>query len=91
MIKVLLEGPLLTKSGYGEHARLVYRSISKNKNLDIFINPLNWGTCSWALPDEQMGECINKFRSYSRFCESNKQNPDYAIQIHVGIPIPTVE
>ena len=86
MIKVLLEGPVLTKSGYGEHARLVYRSISKNKNLDIFINPLNWGTCSWALPDEQMGECINKFRSYSRFCESNKQNPDYAIQIHVGIP-----
>ena len=48
MIRVLLEGPILTNSGYGEHTRLVYKSLSEDENVDIFVNPLSWGkTSSW--------------------------------------------
>ena len=48
-MRVLLEAPILTKSGYGEHAKLVYKALSQNNNLDIFVNALNWGTCSWKV------------------------------------------
>ena len=40
MIRVLLEAPILTKSGYGEHSRLVYKALSERKDLEIMINPL---------------------------------------------------
>lgn len=86
MIRVLLEAPILTKSGYGEHARLVYRSLCENQELDIFINPLNWGTCSWETPNEKVLSCINKYKAYSAHCDQTKQKQEYSIQIHVGIP-----
>ena len=85
-MRVLLEAPILTKSGYGEHARLVYKALSQNPNLDIFINPLNWGTCSWETASEDVFACINKFRSYHAHCENSKQKQEYSLQVHVGIP-----
>jgi glycosyltransferase involved in cell wall biosynthesis len=46
--KVLLKGPLLTRSGYGEHARFVLRSLRSRPDLyDVFIQPLQWGQTSW--------------------------------------------
>ena len=46
--KVLLKGPLLTRSGYGEQARFALRSLRSQPDLyDIFIQPLQWGKTSW--------------------------------------------
>jgi len=46
--KVLIVGPILTQSGYGEHARMVYRALKSREDLfEIFINPTNWGQTSW--------------------------------------------
>ena len=47
--KVLLKGPLLTRSGYGEQARFALRSLRSREDLfDIFIQPLQWGKTSWT-------------------------------------------
>lgn len=86
MIKVLLEAPILTRSGYGEHARLVFQSLALSDNLDIYINPLNWGTCTWESPNSFISQCIGKFRQYSQYCQNNNQKQEYMMQIHVGIP-----
>ena len=41
--KVLLKGPLLTRSGYGEQARFALRSLRSREDLfDVFIQPLQW-------------------------------------------------
>ena len=46
--KILLKGPLLTRSGYGEQARFALRSLKSREDLfDIFIQPLQWGKTSW--------------------------------------------
>ena len=46
--KILLKGPLLTRSGYGEQARFALRSLrAHEENFDIFIQPLQWGKTSW--------------------------------------------
>ena len=46
--KVILKGPLLTRSGYGEQARFALRSLRSREDLfDIYIQPLQWGKTSW--------------------------------------------
>lgn len=47
--KVLLKGPLLTRSGYGEQTRFALRSLRSREDLfEVFIQPLQWGQTSWA-------------------------------------------
>jgi glycosyltransferase involved in cell wall biosynthesis len=46
--KILLKGPVLTRSGYGEQARFALRSLRSREDLfEIFIQPLEWGQTSW--------------------------------------------
>jgi len=52
--KILLVGPILTQSGYGEHARMVYRALKSREDLfNVFINPVNWGATSWISEDTE--------------------------------------
>jgi len=46
--KILLKGPLLTRSGYGEQTRFAYRALRSRPDLfDVYIQPLSWGNTSW--------------------------------------------
>ena len=46
--KVLVRGPCLSQSGYGEHARMVLRSLRSREDLfDIYIIPTSWGHTGW--------------------------------------------
>ena len=59
--KVLVEGPILTQSGYGEHARFVLRSLRYQEDLfDIYALPLNWGKTSWLFADDEERRWIDK-------------------------------
>jgi glycosyltransferase involved in cell wall biosynthesis len=45
---VLLRGPVLTRSGYGEQARFALRALRSREDMfDIFIHPLQWGHTGW--------------------------------------------
>ena len=49
MKKVLLRAPILTKSGYGEHSRQVLKYLLSKKNIDVRVQPLQWGHTPWML------------------------------------------
>jgi len=52
--KVLLVGPILTQTGYGEHARFVYRALKSEKDIfDIYVHPVNWGHSAWLWEDNE--------------------------------------
>jgi len=58
--KILLKGPLLTRSGYGEQARFALRSLKSRPDLfEIFIQPLQWGTTSWLAELDEEREWID--------------------------------
>jgi len=83
--KVLIRGPILTASGYGEHARMVYRALKSEPDIfDIFIHPLPWGQTSWLWEDNQerrdIDELINKTQLYIQ------QNGQFDIAVLVTIP-----
>lgn len=57
MKTVLVRGPLLSESGYGNHARQVFRWVlEKHPNDQIKVQVLPWGSTSWYVnPDAEGG------------------------------------
>ena len=85
-MKILLDAPILTQSGYGEHSRLVFNSI-KDTGHEIYINPLEWGSTSWDVDgaDEDVKNSIIRFGEY--IDRATEESPaSFDMQIHVGIP-----
>jgi glycosyltransferase involved in cell wall biosynthesis len=83
--KVLVEGPILTQSGYGEHARFVMRSLRSQEDVfDIYAIPLGWGQTSWLFEDNEerqwIDSIINKTIHYAN------QGGQFDIYAHIGIP-----
>ena len=83
--KVLVEGPALTQSGYGEHTRLVLRALKAREDvLDIYLQPLNWGTTSWILGNEEERIWLDSLMANLINLPEDQRNFD--IHIRVGIP-----
>ena len=52
--KIIVRGPCLTRSGYGEHARFVIRSLKTRQDIfDIYVIPVNWGQTGWVAEDNE--------------------------------------
>jgi len=84
-MKILLRGPVLTRTGYGEHARFVLRSLrSKPDIFDIYIQPLAWGQTSWTaeMTEERtwIDQAIQKTLMYIQ------QGGSFDVSIQVTIP-----
>ena len=65
MRTVLLKGPILSRSGYGEHVRCVFRALQSRPDLyDIYIEPTNWGKTAWSYAETEENQeilrCISK-------------------------------
>jgi len=93
-MKILLEAPILTKSGYGEHSRFAFRALRTLpgvfKTAEVFINPLNWGQTGWISEESEeksmIDRCILNFGSYVNQCKESQKNTEWDLQIFVGIP-----
>ena len=83
-MKVLVRGPALTRTGYGEHCRFVLRALREVEGLDIYFIPVNWGQSNWVweINEERqwMDEIIKKTAIY------NQQKGPYDMSIQVTIP-----
>tara|TARA_B100001094_G_scaffold259088_1_gene259126 strand:- start:2021 stop:3289 length:1269 start_codon:yes stop_codon:yes gene_type:complete len=82
---VLLVGPLLTRSGYGEQARFALRSLRSRPDLfEVFIKPLTWGKTSWITdntPERKwIDETIEKTIGYMQ------QGGQFDLSVQVTIP-----
>lgn len=59
-MRVLCRAPLLSLSGYGNHARQVFRWLLKQKNVDVKCQILNWGMTPWMINPELEGGLIGE-------------------------------
>jgi glycosyltransferase involved in cell wall biosynthesis len=71
MMKVIIKGPILSRSGYGEHARLVFRALSSRPDkFDVYVAPIEWGMSNWPLDvndkeTDRIFQCMNKIANFS--------------------------
>tara|TARA_B100000700_G_scaffold185654_1_gene204507 strand:+ start:1972 stop:3222 length:1251 start_codon:yes stop_codon:yes gene_type:complete len=83
--KVLIKGPILTRSGYGEQARFALRALrSQPEVFEIFVQPIIWGQTSWLIENDEerlwLDQTIEKTISYIQ------QGGQFDISLQVTIP-----
>ncbi len=82
---VILKGPLLTRSGYGEQARFALRSLRSREDLyDIFIQPLKWGETSWLCDSNEERAWID--RQIEKTISYVQQGGQFDLSVQVTIP-----
>tara|TARA_R110002020_G_scaffold84888_12_gene209921 strand:- start:1410 stop:3494 length:2085 start_codon:yes stop_codon:yes gene_type:complete len=83
--KILLKGPLLTRSGYGEQARFALRALRSRPDLfDVYIQPLTWGTTSWIIDDDEDRKWIDK--KIEKTIGFLQQGGKFDVSLQVTIP-----
>lgn len=87
MKKVVICGPVLSRSGYGEMARLALRSLRKQEEVDLYVVPYNWGATGWLFEQNEEKNYIDSLIEKTNFYnKSTNGNPEYDISIQVTIP-----
>ena len=83
-MKVLVVAPVLTRTGYGEHARFVLRALRNLPGIDLFVSPTEWGRSGWIWEDTEEREWIDGLIKKAALHQQQKAPFDASIQ--VGIP-----
>ena len=83
--KILVRGPILSRSGYGEQTRFATRSLrAYEDNFEIFIIPTNWGKTGWVWEESEerqwMDERIKQTAIYT------SQGGQFDMSLQVTIP-----
>lgn len=83
--KVIVRGPILSQSGYGEQARFALRALRSQENIfDIYIAPISWGQTGWvSLDNEERSWIDERIRTTQMY---NQQGGQYDISVQVTIP-----
>ena len=73
--KILIKGPVLSRSGYGEQARFALRSLREYEDrFDIFIAATNWGQLSWTWENTEERKWIDRTVEKTIIYENGTQN-----------------
>ena len=82
MKKVLLRGPLLTASGYGEHSRQFFRWLETREDIELKVQCLNWGITTWYIDTDIEEGLIGRIMKKTNV----EQNEKFDISIQVQLP-----
>lgn len=84
MKKVLVRGPALSQSGYGEHTRFVLRALRlQEPDLDIHILPTGWGETGWIATDDEERRWIDSKINAALPHLHNKLPYDISVQVTI--------
>lgn len=82
--KVVLKGPVLSQSGYGEQARFALRALRSKEDLfDIYIVPINWGKTGWVSLDNEERAWIDTRIREAQLHTMNGGHFDISIQVTI--------
>ena len=83
--KILVRGPCLTRSGYGEHARFALRSLRAKQDIfDIYVIPVGWGQTGWTSEDNEERRWLDeRIKATSIYAQQGGQ---FDISLQVTIP-----
>ncbi len=83
--KIILKGPVLTRSGYGEQSRFALRALMSREDLfDIYIQPLPWGKTSWISDQTEERQIIDEY--IKKTVHFIQQGGKFDMSLQVTIP-----
>ena len=89
--KILVRGPALSQTGYGEQCRFALRSLRSREDLfDIYLLNVPWGGTNWIFEDNEERRWLDELIIKAKpLVEKQKQNPQLAVfdlSLQVTIP-----
>jgi len=82
--KVLVRGPGLTSSGYGEHARLILRALrSYEDHFEIFFESTGWGQTGFFIDDNEERAWLDFLVSKTAYYKQKGGQFDVSIQVTI--------
>ena len=85
MKKVVVRGPALSQSGYGEHTRFVLRSLRSRQDLfDIYLININWGNMGWIWEDTEERAWFDSL--LGKTIQHGQQGGQFDVSLQVTIP-----
>ena len=85
MKKVLVRGPALSQSGYGEHTRFVLRSLRSQPELfDVYLITIPWGSTGWVWEDTEERKWIDSL--LQKTIEYTQAKGSFDVSLQVTIP-----
>ena len=85
MIKsIIVRGPALSQTGYGEQSRFALRSLLTRPDLfDVYLHPTNWGQSSWLMPNDPNHEWIDNLIRKTIVATKSGKKFDASLQITI--------
>ena len=82
MKKVLLRAPLLSYSGYGTHARQIFRWLKAVPNIKLSVQVLAWGITPWMINPDHEGGLVREIME----CTVPSINEKFDTSIQLQLP-----
>ena len=83
--KILIKGPVLSQSGYGEQSRFALRALRSRQDIfDIYIAPITWGQTGWVSEDTEERAWIDEKIKQTHL--HNHHGGTFDISLQVTIP-----
>ena len=83
MKKVVLRAPLLTKSGYGVHARQVFQYLLSKPGIQLYTQCVPWGITPWYT---NTNDCDGLVGEIIRRSAPQEQDAKYDVSLQVILP-----
>ena len=84
--RILVRGPALSQSGYGEQTRFALRALRTREDIfDIFIIPVSWGQTGWVFEDSEEREWIDSLILKHQINATHEKRP-YDLSLQITIP-----
>jgi len=82
MKKVLLRAPLLTYSGYGTHARQIFRWLKTVPDIKLKVQALSWGVTPWMISPQLEGGLVNEIMG----CTISSSDEKFDVTLQLQLP-----
>jgi glycosyltransferase involved in cell wall biosynthesis len=84
--RILVQGPALSRSGYGEQTRFALRCLKSREDIfDIYLVPTSWGKTGWIWEENEEREWLDNIVKKAAIYNSTG-NAFYDATLQVGIP-----
>ena len=81
--KIIVRGPVLSQSGYGEQTRFALRALLSNNNFDVFVQATRWGHTGWIWEDTDERKMIDELITKTINHHRNGGNFDMSLQVTI--------
>ena len=82
--KVLVVGPALSQTGYGEQCRFALRSLLTRDDLfDVYLKTIEWGKSSWLLPHDTDWVWLNSLLQKTELHVGANDGFDMSLQVTI--------